>query len=236
MKISSRLLSLAALALAVQSPAALESAKFDQDNVMPRFPIPMQMAGITRGNLVVATSINADGAIVDTLVLGYTNVALVNPTIEAIKTWKVTPARLDGETVPVQVVLSFDFSLEGAVITANIVNHFLFDKFERVGDGALAYRIHRANELDQAPTLITPVKPKYAFEAEKQGVRGKVQVEFYIDEQGAVRMPAIREMTHPYLAAQAVSAVRDWKFTPPTNHGRPVMVAASQEFDFGDGK
>jgi len=47
-------------------------------------------------------------------------------------------------------------------------------------------------------------------------------------------MPAIATAgEHPYLAEQAVLAVRHWKFAPPTSKGRPVLVAAAQEFDFG---
>lgn len=235
MKIFSRLFLLSVLALAVQSPAALESAKFDPNNQLPRFPPPLQMAGVSRGVLVAAVSVSADGAITDTLVLGYSNEWLVRPTLDAIKTWKVTPARLDGQTVPVRVVLSFDFTLEGAVLTTNIVEHYLYGRFD-LDNGTTAYRVHRASELDKRPELINPVKPKYALDAEKQGVRGTVEVEFYIDETGAVRMPALKDVTHPYLAEMAVAAVREWKFSPPTHHGKPVMVAASQEFSFGEAK
>ena len=236
MKTLYRLLALSSVLLAVQSMAALESAKFDPENTLPRFPVPMQAAGSTKGTLVIATCIGADGRIADTLVLGYSHESLVRPTLEAMKEWKATPARLDGESVPVQMVLSFDFSLEGAVITANIANHFLFGGFERVGEGAMVNRLQDAKGLDQPPSLISQAKPRYAEDAEKQGIRGKVQVEFYIDEQGTVRMPAIKEMANPYLAAQAVEAVRAWKFTPPTHLGKPVLVAATQEFSFGEAK
>ena len=70
----------------------------------------------------------------------------------------------------------------------------------------------------------------------KQGVRGKVQVHFYIDENGAARMPAIDNSDHPYLSEIAVEAVRGWKFEAPTANGAPVLVEALQEFNFGDSK
>jgi TonB family protein len=196
----------------------------------------MQVAGITRGTLVVATSIGIEGKVTDSLVLGYTHDSLVRPTLEVMKEWKFTPARLDGEPVPVQVVLTFEFTLEGAVITTNVINHFFFDHFARMGDGAFKYRVYSSSEIDRVPALINTVKPKYAVEAEKQGIRGKVQVDFYIDENGNVRMPAINAAAHPYLTDQAVAAVREWKFAPPTHGGQPVLVAASQEFDFSEGK
>ena len=236
MKTIQHLLTILVLVAATQATAALESAKLDPNSVMPQFPLPMQVAGITRGTLVVATSIGVEGKITDTLVLGYTHESLVRPTIEVMKEWKFTPARLDGEPVPVQIVLTFEFTLEGAVITTNVINHFFFDHFARMGDGAFVYRVYSSSEIDRVPALINAVKPKYAVEAEKQGIRGKVQVDFYIDENGNVRMPAINAAAHPYLTDQAVAAVREWKFTPPTHSGQPVLVAASQEFDFSEGK
>ena len=79
---------------------------------------------------------------------------------------------------------------------------------------------------------MTKTAPKYAKDAEKQGVRGNVKVHFYIDENGEVRMPSVDGEAHPYLAAEAIAAVRGWRFTPPTANGKPATVAALQEFRF----
>jgi TonB family protein len=137
----------------------------------------------------------------------------------------------------VQTELRFDFTLEGAVITTNITNHFLFDGFENAGDNAVTYQPGRADQLDSSPVKLSGSAPKYPVNAAKEGVRGKVHVRFYIDMNGDVRMPAIASAgEHPYLAEQAVFAIRQWKFAPPTCKGRPVLVAAAQEFDFGDAR
>ena len=45
-------------------------------------------------------------------------------------------------------------------------------------------------------------------------------------------MPAVEGEAHPYLARQALDAVRGWRFTPATAQGKPVMVAARQNFSF----
>jgi len=53
----------------------------------------------------------------------------------------------------------------------------------------------------------------------------------------AVRLPAVTNPdVSPYLAEKAVEAVREWKFEPPLSHGAPALVAASEEFSFGNGK
>ncbi|MES1166982.1 MAG: energy transducer TonB, partial [Pseudomonadota bacterium] len=125
---------------------------------------------------------------------------------------------------------------EGAVITSNITDHYLYDRFETLAPRWMAYRPGTAAELDRAPVRISGEGPKYATAAAKDGVQGKVRVRFYIDEKGAVRQPAVSAEAHPYLAEQAVAAVSDWKFEPVTSHGQPVLVLAEQEFDFGSAR
>jgi outer membrane biosynthesis protein TonB len=65
-----------------------------------------------------------------------------------------------------------------------------------------------------------------------KGVKGQVTVEYYIDETGAVRMPAVSADDNPILGALTVIAIGQWKFTPPTSRGKGVLVKASQVFDF----
>jgi TonB family protein len=60
-----------------------------------------------------------------------------------------------------------------------------------------------------------------------------VAIDFYIDETGTVRMPAVSIKDDSELTALAVMALRQWKFEPPTRNGRPVLVKATQVFNFG---
>ncbi len=227
-----RLLLLLALAAAPRAGAALESAQLNPDNVLPTFPGGLQLQGITRGEVVVAVSVNTEGRVADFLVLGYTQESLARRCREALPEWRFTPARLDGVPVPTQLTLQVSFTLEGAVVSGNGLNHFFFDHLDSWGDGRLSYRLHHAGEIDRVPARVSTVTPKYAREAEQQGVRGKVRVNFYIDEEGRVRLPSVDSAPQPYLAEKAVAAVREWRFAPPTSLGEPVLVAASQEFDF----
>jgi TonB family protein len=110
------------------------------------------------------------------------------------------------------------------------------DHFDNIGDYALVYRPGRSAQLDRPLVRISGGAPKYAMAAAKDGVRGRVEVHFYIDETGAVRQPAISSAANPYLAEQAVEALRAWKFEPATSGGRPVLVVASQEFNFAGGR
>jgi TonB family protein len=220
--------------LVTQAFAAFEPLKMAPNNPMPVYPASLVAEGITRGRVVVAISVNPEGKLNDYLVLAYTRQTLALACVDALKLWQFIPARLDGEPVPLQTELTFNFTIEGAVVSANVVNHFLFDSFDELEGGRLLYHPSPSRELDRPLTPSGTVTPKYAVEAEKQGIRGKVVVHFYIDETGAVRMPAAeRDGAHPYLMETAVEAVRTWKFEPPTSHGSPTLIVAEQEFDFG---
>ncbi|AOS43353.1 Gram-negative bacterial tonB protein [Lacunisphaera limnophila] len=238
MKIPHALLLAALLVPAVPVLAQFESARLAPDNAMPPFPAALQMSGITRGYAVVAVSIDPEGKVQEALPLAHTHPRIAETALAALREWQFLPARLDGLPVPVQTEMRIDFTLEGAVITSNAVNHFFFDGFENAGDLSASRQLCPANQLDRAPQRLAGDAPRYALDAGKAGVHGRVQVHFYIDERGAVRMAAAQPAagTHPYLMEQAVRAVRDWKFAPPTSRGRPVLVAAVQEFDFGGGR
>ncbi len=182
MKITPKLMLLLlapAASFVTQAFAAFEPLKMAPDNPMPFFPPALIAEGITRGRVVMAISVSAEGKLNDSLVIAYTQRSLAMACMDVIKYWQFIPARLDGDPVPLQTELTFNFTTEGAVISANIVNHYLFDKFDQLADGPLLYRPRLNRELDRP--LTTPpgaVAPKYAAEAENQGIRGKVVVHF----------------------------------------------------------
>lgn len=234
-----RSLLLAALLLpAVPGLAQFESVRLSDDNPMPAYPPALQIAGITRGYAVVAVNIDTEGKVQDALLLAHTHPRIADTALAALRGWRFIPARLDGLPVPVQTEVRIDFTLEGAVITANAINQFFFHNFENVGDLSPIHQLCSANRLDRAPQRIEGEAPHYTKDAGAAGVQGRVQVHFYIDERGAVRLAGAQPApgAHPYLLEQAVQAVRQWRFEPPTSHGRPVLVAAVQEFDFGGGR
>lgn len=211
--------------------AGIEPFKIEPTYV-PRLSPVMEMEGITEGRLVVVIDVDETGKLTDTLVLGYTHRGLVRPCIEALKQWKITPARLDGKAVAAQAQLTINYSAEGVVISRTTMED-IDNRMQR----AFGYRLETTavspNRLDAALKPLSQPTPLYAAEAEKQGVRGTVNVYFYVDETGAVRMPSVNADAHPYLSDAAVTAVRSWKFQPPTADGRPVMIAARQDFQFG---
>ena len=230
------LCSLLLAASALAASAAFQSVQMVFGNPMPIYPASLKIDGITRGRAVLAVSVDADGHVKEMLPLAYTHERFAHASMDALRDWQFVPGRLDGEAVPVQIELTFEYTLQGAVISSNIEDHYLFDRFEYAGPNALSYHPVGAKSTDHAPVRVSGAAPSYAIDAEKAGVRGNVTVRFYIDEKGAVRLPAITTTANPYLMEQAMTAVKTWKFEPVTSKGRPVLVVAQQEFNFGDGK
>ena len=214
--------------------AALESVKIEPTFVPSLSPVLLNR-GITNGEVALVIDVSAEGKLTDWLILGYTDPEMAKFFVDTLKLWKITPARVDGVPVAAQVELTAKISAEGVVLSRT-APEMLGDYIQRITGNPLKYQRSTVHELDHLPARLNSISPKYAEEAAKQGVRGKVQVRFYIDEKGAVRMPSVEPGAHPYLANEAVAAVREWKFEPPTSKGRPVLVAASQEFDFNGEK
>ncbi len=234
-KLLLKFLAVSALVVSTHAVAAFQSAKLDQDNEQPRFPRMLISDGVVNGQTVLAVKISPEGTITDSLVLAYTHEPFVLACRDALKSWKVTPATLDGVPVPVQVELTFNFHREGFVetSTAAITKHFLNDWISLPIESQLIRRVQPATAIDRMPAVITAVNPAYDKKALEDGVRGRVDVYFYIDEKGEVQFPSVSPGTDPYLSEIAVNALKNWRFETPTRRGTPVMVAASQTFNFG---
>ncbi len=219
--------------LAVVTPlwAAFESIKIEVTEE-PEMPAVLRMNGLTQGRVVVAITVSPDGQLVDWLVLSATHRELIKPSIESLQRWRYSPARLDGQPVFAQLQLTLEFSQTGAVVSRSAIDTPI-DIVERLGGRRNDYQACPAGEIDRPLVAVTTVAPHYAAQAEKEGARGRVMVHFYIDEEGAVRMPSVSAEANPYLSSLAIEALKAWKFEPPTRRGRPVLVAAAQAFDFG---
>lgn len=225
----SALLAVVSLAASPVS-AAIESIKIVPTTKPQPSPV-MLLDGVTEGTVIFAIEVSADGKLTDWMVLGSTHPSLVRPCAEILKDAEITPARLDGSPVAAQADVTVDYRAEGVVISGPAVLN-LDRHMRRIFGYRIASQRRSSNELDRVLAPLSSVAPKYAKDAEKDGVRGKVQVHFYVDETGAVRMPAVEGEAHPYLSEMAIAAVREWRFSPPTSHGKPVLVAARQEFNF----
>jgi len=228
------LLSGSALAQSPQPAPVWQSLKV-LETVEPIYPHRLLEVAVVRGEARVAISVDATGKLEELLVVGYTDREFADAAVSAIKEWKFEPARLRGEPVGATTELLFNFETRGTVVSSVTIADMIEAQYRRILDGRYVYRPCTLPELDRIPLPLVTVQPRYSTQLAEQGVKGRVTIEFFIDENGAVRMPTGSAEDNSQLTALAIDAVAKWKFEPPTSRGLKVLVRASQVFNFANG-
>jgi TonB family protein len=192
------------------------------------YPPGMTYEAIYAGEVRVAISVDEEGRLTDHLVIGYTHEEFAKSAVLALKRWKYQPALVRGQPRASRTEVLFEFRDQGVIVQA--LPGAMDRRMMTVTFGErYVYAPCRLSELDETPEPVQVVKPAIKSDARTH----HVTVEFYIDEGGRVRMPAVdRGSADDYFAAAAVVAVEQWRFKPPLRKGRPVLVRASQEFTF----
>jgi TonB family protein len=57
-----------------------------------------------------------------------------------------------------------------------------------------------------------------------RATEGNADLTFVIDETGAVRVPTVVAASDHAIGLAALTAIKQWKFTPPRRRGEPVLV------------
>ncbi len=195
------------------------------------YPFAMTVSGILKGEARVVISVDAQGKLNDALVVGYTDPVFAQAAVGALKRWSYEPARVRGVARASRAHVLFVFKNDMGVMVQSLPG-MIDANIMRNHNDRYAYTAYQLRELDHIPVPSHVVPP----DPSKAGLRGgkrTVTVEFYIDEEGRVRLPAVsRDEPDDAFAAAAVSAVEQWRFEPPVRKGRPVLVLAKQDFSF----
>ncbi len=210
--------------------AGVESGFKIHRNTSIQFPVTLLRDGINHGEARILLDINSEGRLVDTLVIGYTHKQFADAALVAIRQWRFEPARLNGEPVGTVADCSINFGVDG-ILFYQRTDPPVFETRDPLGE-KFAYQAHDLIALDRIPTPQHVQAPIYPKEWGDQGMRGRVTIDFYIDETGAVRMPSGVSSPYPLLDAAATAAIRQWRFAPPLLKGRPVLAHCQQVFTF----
>jgi len=85
----------------------------------------------------------------------------------------------------------------------------------------------------KAPTLVKRVEPRYPASARALHESGAIVVESLIDTNGVIRDARVLRATDaPVLAHCALEALRQWRFHPGTQDGKPVDVIFNMTINF----
>ena len=87
-------------------------------------------------------------------------------------------------------------------------------------------------ELDEQPSPVKTVPPKYPEAAVKDSVEGTVYLNVQIDAKGIVGGVTVLKSTNPILNQAAIDAMKQWTFKPAIKGGSPVATTVVVPFKF----
>ncbi|RKX33283.1 MAG: hypothetical protein DRP71_10615 [Verrucomicrobia bacterium] len=211
-------------------PGPSQSVKVHQTRT-PIYPSDLNRTGITKGFAAIAFGVDAEGNLIDYLPVAYTHEDFYTSSIDALTRWRFDPALEAGQPRAVVMQMTFNFESSGNVVEMRVGDD-VNAQFNRMRPTPEAFRICKLDELDQVPVPVSIVSPSYPEAFLGSRLEGAVTIEFYIDESGDVRLPAVIEQSAGDFAGAAMEAVRQWKFEPPMKEGIPVFAVARQRFSF----
>jgi protein TonB len=99
--------------------------------------------------------------------------------------------------------------------------------------GGIGGGVYRPGGAVSAPVLVTQVRPTYTEKALSDRIQGPVELELIVRRDGrpdAIRV--VRSLDRGGLDAEAVRAVRQWRFQPGLLNGSPVDVLVTVVVNF----
>jgi len=243
------------LAAVVPGSFAYASVSFGQHDQNPRVisqPAPdypyQAIKADKEGAVLVEFIVNAQGQVIDPVIVGSTDPAFEKSAIDAVKEWKFAAATYQGQPVPVPVLRLITFTNKehaSTTPTAELVQAMRMRmplKDLAVNDpcfcdsgkpfsachgsvpGSSAYASATFGQHDQNPRVISQPAPDYPHQAIIADKEGAVLVEFIVNAQGQVIDPVIVGSTDPAFEKAAIDAVREWKFAAAIHEGQPAPV------------
>ncbi len=89
-------------------------------------------------------------------------------------------------------------------------------------------------DLDQKPRAIYQTSPVMTKDMRKNGP-ATVYIVFIVDQEGKVQEPKVQSTTNPIFDRSALNAVKQWKFEPGRNNGKPVRFKMRVPITFTQG-
>lgn len=219
-----------AVALACTALADFGASFSERESVPPgvtryvaaRYPEMTKQRGISRGHALIAVAWNEAGTPADVLTLTATDPSFGEAGVEAAQQWRRPPGKAE------VVTYRLNFSVSGIiVVAAKMISDYAT---ELAADQTP--RVWMAEDLDREPQAVVSPMPRFPDALRGSHDTGRVVVEFFVDEAGQVRAPAVNYATADAFAAEALATLRQWRFDPPRRHGRPAVSSMRWAFEF----
>lgn len=115
------------------------------------------------------------------------------------------------------------------------VGSFIIDRSIEISVAKDAFKegdIIENDQLDEAAEPIQRITPDYPPSLERIGAKGRVVVQFTVDEKGKVVQPKVKTTTNKKFNQAAITAIKQWKFKPAVKDGRRVKTRWVVPFNF----
>ncbi len=221
-------------------------------DVPATYPADARAAGIS-GVVFVDAVIDAEGNVTGARVVGSIP-ALDAAAVAAVRQWKYAPTVVDGKAVAVVKLVTLKFSSTPGSSPADGIDVARFHEAQAHyadAEAALTQTIALVRDLRQqtpavkspvrlitgaAGEIRTPVKiydarPIYPRGAAEKKLQGIVILEATITKAGLVTNVRVLQSV-PGLDEAALTAVRQWRYTPATNDGMAVDVVTTVTVNF----
>lgn len=187
----------------------------------PIFPTSRILSGKSNETVQVSWLIAPNGVPFQPVAAPGTDPEYAKAAVAAIRYWRFTPGKLNGE--PVMAGLAYPFK---------------FNRFRMV-DSALkstAQRIKNKKLVPVSPSALDNPLDLRVFEdirfpLVEEKAKGFAEIKAYINEEGQVILPEIVNTNNEDLAWSAATAMAQWRFSPPTVNGKPTHVVFKQRFE-----
>lgn len=135
--------------------------------------------------------------------------------LAALRSWRFSPAKRNGEPVDAIAQIDIDFSLAAAPPS----------EYDDIQTAISAPGI-------SAPTVIRRVEPRYTDEARQARVVGTVILQAVIQTNGTADILKVVKPLPLGLTESALEAIQQWRFRPAIRNGREIPVATNIEVVF----
>ena len=200
-------------------------------NVPPTYPAAAAAARI-QGNVILETEISAAGQVTDVKVLHSVDPLIDAAALAAARQWVYTPTVVDGAAVPVVMIETVFFRLDGTDGAAPAqAQRSTPPAAPPPAASSSANPVRIAGDVPR-PTRTKDVVPTYPADAIAARVAGIVILETVIGANGQVSDVTVLRSVDPLVDAAAVAAARQWIYTPTILDGAAVPVIMTETVNF----
>lgn len=186
----------------------------------PDFPYRLKPTAITRGYCVLAVTVDEGGRVEDAVGLEATDPAFVEAVLEVMPSWVFAPTATSASQ-PRREIMHFQFRRSG-VVSQSTHRDAGKSMFAEADERYVRVRTVAWEDVDRAPVRLSGGPPgTFSRDLVPQG---GAELSFIIDQAGRVRVPVVVGTTDPALGEAALGAIKEWRFSPPTRRGQPVLV------------